>query len=47
MPISAGEYNFVWNATDFRGTDVASGIYFIRMVIKNQSAISQKVLLVR
>lgn len=47
MPLSAGEYNFVWNATDFRGTDVASGIYFIRMVIKNQSAISQKVLLVR
>lgn len=45
--LSAGGYNFVWNATDFRGTDVASGVYFIRMAIENQSTSLQKVLLVR
>ncbi len=45
--LGAGEYNFTWNATDFRGTDVASGVYFIRMVIENQSTSLQKVLLVR
>jgi len=45
--LSAGEYSFTWNATDFRGTDVASGVYFIRMAIENQSTSLQKVLLVR
>jgi hypothetical protein len=42
---SAGEHELVWNGTDDSGADVASGVYFYRLVWENQCLARKMVLL--
>jgi hypothetical protein len=44
--LEAGEYRTRWNGKNGNGADAASGIYFVRMVSPNFSAV-RKLLLVR
>jgi len=45
-PLSAGNYSVVWNGTDNSGNNVASGIYFYRLV-SNEASKSMKMLLLK
>lgn len=42
---SAGEHEAVWNGTDDDGAEVASGVYFYRLVWENQCLVRKMVLL--
>ena len=44
--VDAGAHAIFWNAQDDKGSDVASGIYFIRMIAFGQETI-RKALLIR
>ncbi len=44
--INPGQYTFEWNATDFKGQPVASGIYFYELKSENYTA-RKKMLLLR
>jgi hypothetical protein len=45
-PLAPGHYELLWNATDHRGSDVASGIYLYTIDIKNEK-ITRKMTLAR
>ena len=45
--LNRGVYTYTWNGTDSHGVQIASGVYFVHMIIGNSTSKLQKVLLVR
>jgi hypothetical protein len=45
--VEAGSATVLWDATDDDGGEVASGVYFYRMLVDNGSTMTKKMLLVR
>jgi len=43
--LSAGDHEIIWDGTDESGTEVASGVYFYRLVSENQRLVRKVVLL--
>ena len=44
---TTGRYEMVWRGTDAKGVNVASGVYFIRLVTGSGYHVTKKMLLVR
>jgi len=46
-PVDAGSSTLAWDATDDNGNGVASGVYFYRLVVDQESTQTKKMLLLR
>lgn len=45
--LKKGKHSFIWSGTDKEGTSVSSGIYFLKLIVNNETELTKRCLLLK